>query len=51
MNIGSGEGISVKNLIFIVKQVVGFEGDLKFDLSKPDGMLKKVLDVSDIKSF
>lgn len=51
INVGSGEGVSVKNLIFIIKQVVGFSGHLQFDTSKPDGMMKKVLDVSGLGSF
>lgn len=46
VNIGTGEDISIKDLALLVKRVVGFEGDLEFDTSKPDGTPKKLMDVS-----
>jgi GDP-L-fucose synthase len=46
INIGTGEEISIKNLAGLIAQVVGYEGEIKFDLSKPDGTLKRVLDCS-----
>jgi GDP-L-fucose synthase len=48
INIGCGEDISIKELADIVKEVTGFDGDLKFDISKPDGTPRKLLDVSKI---
>jgi GDP-L-fucose synthase len=45
-NIGTGEDISIKNLALTIKDVVGFEGELKFDANKPDGTPRKLLDVS-----
>ena len=48
VNIGCGEDISIKELAAIVKEVTGFDGDLKFDTSKPDGTPRKLLDVSKI---
>jgi GDP-L-fucose synthase len=45
-NIGWGKDISIKELAFLVKDVVGFEGELIFDHSKPDGTMRKLLDVS-----
>jgi GDP-L-fucose synthase len=48
INIGCGEDISIKELAEIVKEVTGFDGDLKFDISKPDGTPRKLLDVSKI---
>jgi GDP-L-fucose synthase len=46
LNIGTGEDISIKELAFLVKELVGYEGELVFDATKPDGMPKKLLDVS-----
>lgn len=49
-NIGTGEDISIKDLALMIKDVVGFEGDLKFDSSKPDGTPRKLMDVSKINA-
>lgn len=46
LNIGTGEDISIKELAYLVKKLVGYEGELVFDSDKPDGMPKKLLDVS-----
>ena len=46
LNIGCGEDISIKDLALLVKNIVGFKGELKFDSSKPDGTPRKLLDVS-----
>jgi GDP-L-fucose synthase len=46
VNVGVGEDVSIKELAEIVKQTVGFAGELKFDSSKPDGTPRKLLDVS-----
>jgi GDP-L-fucose synthase len=48
MNIGTGEDISIKELVYMIKDIVGFEGEIEFDSSKPDGTMKKLLDVSKI---
>lgn len=45
-NIGCGEDISIKDLALTVKKVVGFEGELTFDTSKPDGTPRKLMDLS-----
>ncbi|HEX8378298.1 MAG TPA: GDP-L-fucose synthase [Pedobacter sp.] len=50
VNIGSGEDISIKDLALLINKVVGFEGDLEFDTSKPDGTPKKLMDVSKLRS-
>ena len=50
INIGSGEEISIRMLAEAVKAVVGFSGNLIFDDSKPDGINRKVLDSSIIRS-
>lgn len=46
INIGSGKEISIKELALLIKDIVGFEGDVVFDETRPDGTLKKLLDVS-----
>lgn len=45
LNVGTGSDISIKELAELIKDVVGYEGSLIFDDSKPDGMPKKLLDV------
>lgn len=46
INIGSGEDLTIRDLAALVQQTVGFEGNLVFDTSKPDGTMRKVMDVS-----
>ncbi|MDN3657496.1 GDP-L-fucose synthase [Ferruginibacter paludis] len=46
INIGTGEDLSIKELALLTKKVVGFEGDIVFDTTKPDGTLRKLMDVS-----
>ena len=46
VNVGSGKDISIKDLALLVKKIVGFEGELTFDTSKPDGTPRKLMDVS-----
>ena len=46
VNIGTGEDLSIKNLARCIKSIIGFEGDLEFDTSKPDGTPRKLMDVS-----
>ena len=46
VNLGTGEDVTIRELAETVKDVVGFEGALVFDASKPDGTLKKLEDVS-----
>jgi GDP-L-fucose synthase len=51
INVGTGEDVSIAELAEIVKEVVGFDGDLTFDTSKPDGTPRKLLDVSRINAL
>ena len=51
VNVGVGEDVSIKELAESVKKVVGFEGELKFDTSKPDGTPRKLLDVSKLNNI
>ena len=46
VNIGTGEDIAIKDLALLIKNIVGFEGRIEHDLSKPDGTPRKLLDVS-----
>jgi GDP-L-fucose synthase len=46
INIGWGKDISVKELAMIIKDIVGFAGDIVFDTTKPDGTPRKLLDVA-----
>ena len=50
MNIGQGKGYTIKEIAYMIRQAVGWEGDFLLDTSKPDGAPKKVLDVSKMKS-
>lgn len=49
VNVGCGEDISIKDLALTIKDIVGFEGELVFDKSKPDGTPRKLMDVSKLK--
>jgi GDP-L-fucose synthase len=46
INIGMGKDISIKELADLVKEIVGFKGEIVFDTSKPDGTPQKLLDIS-----
>lgn len=48
VNVGSGTGISIRDLALQISDVIGYEGELVFDTSKPDGTPMKVLDVKRI---
>jgi GDP-L-fucose synthase len=51
LNVGTGEDISIKELAHLMKDVVGYEGELFFDTSKPDGFPRKLLDVSKLNKL
>ncbi len=51
VNIGTGLDLSIKDLALLIKEVVGFTGDLVFDTSKPDGTPRKLLDVSKLHTL
>jgi GDP-L-fucose synthase len=42
INIGTGEEISIRNLAFLIKEKLGFMGELEFNTSKPDGTMRKL---------
>lgn len=51
VNIGVGEDLSILDLALLIKEVIGFEGKLTFDSSKPDGTMRKLMDVSYLNSL
>lgn len=51
INIGVGEDISIGDLAQLIKEIVGFEGGLVFDTSKPDGTPRKLMDVSKLHNL
>jgi len=51
VNIGTGEDIAIKDLALLIKEIVGFEGELRFDTSKPDGTPRKLMDVGKLHSY
>lgn len=51
INVGWGEDVSIRELAQLVREVVGFSGELRFDSSKPDGTPRKVLDVSRLQAL
>ncbi|CAM3822848.1 GDP-L-fucose synthase [Mucilaginibacter galii] len=50
VNIGTGEDLSIKELAELVKETVGYEGEITFDTSKPDGTPRKLMNVSKLHS-
>jgi GDP-L-fucose synthase len=51
VNIGTGEDITIKDLAYLVKEVVGFEGDIYFNTEMPNGTPRKLLDVSKLSEL
>jgi GDP-L-fucose synthase len=51
VNIGSGEEISIKDLAYLVKKIVGYTGNIVFDITKPDGTPRKLMDVSKLTNL
>ncbi len=51
VNVGTGEDISIGELALLVKEIVGFAGELKYDTGKPDGTPRKLLDVSRLNAI
>ncbi|QJD96960.1 GDP-L-fucose synthase [Mucilaginibacter robiniae] len=51
VNIGTGEDISIRELAELVSQVVGYEGSISLDTSKPDGAPRKLMDVSKLHEW
>lgn len=50
VNIGTGEDISIKDLALLVKDIIGYKGEISFDASRPDGTPRKLMDVTKLHS-
>ena len=50
VNIGTGEDIAIKNLALLIKSIVGYKGEIKHDLEKPDGTPRKLMNVDKLKN-
>ncbi len=50
VNIGTGHDISIKDLALLIKKIIEYKGEVKFDTSKPDGTPRKLMDVSRLRS-
>ncbi len=51
LNIGNGIGISIKNLVFLIKNIIGYDGQINFDTSYPDGHPKKVANIKKLTTL
>jgi GDP-L-fucose synthase len=51
LNVGCGEDLSIRDLAYLVRKIIGFDGELRFDPSKPDGTPRKLLDVGKLFSM
>ena len=51
VNIGRGEDVKIKELALLIKKIVGYGGEIRYDPSKPDGTPRKLLDISRITSL
>jgi GDP-L-fucose synthase len=51
INIGTGEDISIKDLVYLVQSVIGFNGEIQWESSKPDGTPRKLLDISKLSDM
>ena len=51
VNVGCGEDLTIRELAELVQEVVGFSGKLTFDTSKPDGTMRKLMDVNKLKQL
>ncbi len=51
VNIGSGEDLPIADLVMLIKEIIGYEGDIVWNSSKPDGTPRKLLDISQLKSM
>lgn len=51
INVGVGEDISIRELAELIREIVGYGGEIRFDVSKPDGTPRKLLDISKMRSL
>jgi GDP-L-fucose synthase len=51
INVGCGEDVSIRELVELICEVVGFDGELAWDTTKPDGTPRKLLDTSKLNNL
>jgi GDP-L-fucose synthase len=51
LNVGTGVDVSMKDLAFVIQKIVGYKGQLVFDRTKPEGMFRRLFDVSKIQQI
>ncbi|RYF90339.1 MAG: GDP-L-fucose synthase [Chitinophagaceae bacterium] len=51
VNVGCGSDISIKELALLIKKIVGYKGEIVFDSSKPDGTMRKLMDVGKLENM
>jgi GDP-L-fucose synthase len=51
INIGSGVDLSIADLASMIREIVGFDGELRFNPTKPDGTMRKLMDVSKLTAL
>jgi GDP-L-fucose synthase len=51
LNIGIGKDETIKDLALLIKDIVGFEGELNWDTSKPDGTYRKLMNVDKLNAL
>jgi GDP-L-fucose synthase len=51
VNIGTGEDITIKDLAYLIKEVIGFKGNILFNSQMPNGTPRKLLDVSKLTNL
>jgi len=51
INIGTGEDISIKDLAYLIKDIIGYKGEFYFNTNKPDGTMRKVTDITKLNNL
>lgn len=51
VNIGTGEDLSIKELTLLVAEMIGYEGEIRWDIEKPDGTPRKLMDVTQLRAL
>ncbi len=51
VNIGTGKDVTIRELVQLIKQVVGYNGEIKYDVTKPDGTPRKLMNISKLESL
>jgi GDP-L-fucose synthase len=51
VNIGVGKDVEIKELALMIKEIIGYQGNIEHDLTKPDGTPRKLMDVSKINTL